>query len=132
MPHGSTPPTSREPPVRIKKTNETIGWWLLLTILLSYACCAEMALPNPNPHATFHQTWEVHNEEDNIVWSITDIHPLWTWWPDLTPDICKLAAGSPTWDLPDHTNLNSPPPRKKLCPKPNRELIWLFGAVLLS
>lgn len=43
---------------------------------------------------------------------------LWTWWPYLVPDICKLSAGSLTWDLPDHNDLYNPPP-KKLC-FPNR------------
>ena len=42
--------------------------------------------------------------------------PPWTWWPDLTPDICKLAAGSLTWDLPDHTDLNDPPPEERCVP----------------
>ena len=42
--------------------------------------------------------------------------PPWTWWPDLTPDICKLAAGSLTWDLPDHTDLSDPPPEERCVP----------------
>ena len=56
------------------------------------------------------------NEEGNIVWATTAVHPLWTWWPDLTPDICKLAAGSPNWDLSDHTDLSNPPPEERCVP----------------
>ena len=56
------------------------------------------------------------NEEGNIVWATTAVHPLWTWWPDLTPDICKLVAGSPNWDLPDHTDLSNPPSEQRCVP----------------
>ena len=52
-------------------------------------------------------------------------HPPWTWWPDLTPDICKLVAGSLTWDLPDHTDLNDLPPA--VCPEWDREHVWVRG-----
>lgn len=56
------------------------------------------------------------NEEGDTVWSTTAVQPPWTWWPDLTPDICKLVAGSLTWDLPDHTDLHKPPPDKQCVP----------------
>ena len=72
-----------------------------------------MAPPDFNPHTPIQQIWEVLNEEGNIVWATTAVHPPWTWWPDLTPDICKLAAGSLTWDLPNHTDLNDPPPEER-------------------
>jgi hypothetical protein len=55
----------------------------------------------------------VLNEEGNIVWAASAVHPPWTWWPDLTHDICKLAAGSLTWDLPDNTYLSDPPPEEQ-------------------
>ena len=64
-------------------------------------------------------------EEGNIVWATTAVHPPWTWWPDLTPDICKLVAGSLTWDLPDHTDLNDLPPA--VCPEWDREHVWVRG-----
>lgn len=42
------------------------------------------------------------------MWSVTGIHPLWTWWPPLYPSWCKLAAGAPGWGLehlaPDEVN----------------------------
>lgn len=102
----------------MKKTTKTIGQWQPLTILLSFVCAsgATLSLGNHNPHAPIQQSWEVLNEEGNIVWATTAVHPLWTWWPDLTPDICKLAAGSPNWDLPDHTDLSNPPPEERCVP----------------
>jgi hypothetical protein len=72
-----------------------IGQWQLLTILLSCAFTVAPTLGN-NPHAPQKLTWEVLNEEGGIVWSTTAVHPPWTWWPDLTPDICKLVPGSLT------------------------------------
>lgn len=42
--------------------------------------------------------------------------PPWTWWPDLVPDLCKLAAGSLSWDIPDHTDLCQPPAEKQCVP----------------
>ena len=102
----------------MKKTTKTIGQWQPLTILLSFVCAAgaTLSLGNHNPHAPIQQSWEVLNEEGNIVWATTAVHPLWTWWPDLTPDICKLAAGSPNWDLPDHTDLSNPPSEQRCVP----------------
>ena len=44
------------------------------------------------------------------------MHPPWIWWPDLTPDIYKLAAGSLSWDIPDHTDLLKPPPENQCVP----------------
>lgn len=94
---------------------KTTGRWQLLTILLNFACVvgATLSLGNDNPLAPIQQSWEVLNGEGNIVWAITAAHPPWTWWPDLTPDICKLVAGSPNWDLPDHTDLSNPPPEQR-------------------
>ena len=71
---------------------------------------------NFNPHTPIQQTWEVLNEEGNPVWSTTATHPPWVWWPDLTPDICKLATGSLSWDIPDHTDLLKPPPENQCVP----------------
>ena len=89
------------------------GPWKGLLILLSWACCAGAAPPDFNPHTPIQQTWEVLGEEGNTVWATTTVHPPWTWRPDLTPDICKLVAGSLTRDLPDHTDLNDPPPEER-------------------
>ena len=96
---------------------EMSGPWKRLIILLSCACVARATQNRDfNPHTPIQQTWEVLNVEGDIVWSTTAVQPLWTWWPDLTPDICKLVAESLTWDLPDHTNLHKPPPDKQCVP----------------
>ena len=93
------------------------GPWKRLIILLSCACVARATQNRDiNPHTPIQQSWEVLNEEGDTVWSTTAVQPPWTWWPDLTPDICKLVAGSLTWDLPDHTNLHKPPPDKQCVP----------------
>ena len=92
------------------------GPWKGLLILLSCACCAGATPPDFNTHTPIQQTWQVLGEEGNIVWATTAVHPPWTWWPDLTPDICKLVAGSLTWDLPNHTDLNDPPPEERCVP----------------
>ena len=93
------------------------GSWKRLIILLSCACVTRTTLnKNFNPHTPIQQTWEVLNEEGNPVWSTTATHPPWVWWPDLTPDIYKLAAGSLSWDIPDHNDLLKPPPENQCVP----------------
>jgi hypothetical protein len=67
------------------------GPWKNLLTLLSCDCLAGAIPKDFNPHTPVQQTWEVLNEEGSIVWVTTAVHPLWTWWPDLTPDICKLV-----------------------------------------
>lgn len=96
------------------------GRWKRLLILLScvYATGAALEISNNNPHTPVQQTWEVQNGEGDIVWSTTAVRPPWTWWPDLTPDLCKLAAGSPAWDIPDHLDLLNAPPEKQCVQSP--------------
>ena len=99
MPH-----TSRGLPLRLIVMSEL---WKRLITLLSCTCITRATQNRDfNPHTPIQQTWEVLNVEGDIVWFTTAVQPLWTWWPHLTPDICKLVAGSLTWDLPDHTNLH--------------------------
>lgn len=93
------------------------GSWERLIVLLSFVYTASVTeSQDNNPHAPVQQTWEVINEEGNPIWSITEVHPPWTWWPDLTPDICKLAAGSLTWDIPNHSDLSKPPAEEQCVP----------------
>lgn len=99
----------------MKTTEEAIGWWPTLIILLSCAFTLTPTLSN-NPHAPQKLTWEMLNEVGGVVWSATRVHPPWTWWPVLQPDICKLAAGSPAWDFPTHEKLDKPPPEKQCVP----------------
>lgn len=35
------------------------------------------------------------------MWSVSKAAPLKTWWPSLDPDVCALAAGLDTWDIPN-------------------------------
>ena len=65
-------PTSKRLPQRLTQMS---GPWKELLILLSYACCAEAAPPDFNPHTPIQQSWEVLNEEGNIVWAATAVHP---------------------------------------------------------
>lgn len=39
------------------------------------------------------------NIEGKPVWSVTAVHPPWTWWPELFPDLCRIAIGAPGWDV---------------------------------
>ena len=103
----------RRLPQRLSKMD---GLWKRLIILSSCACVARTTPKDFNPHSPVQQVWEVLNEEGDAVWSTTATHPLWTWWPDMAPDICKLVVGLPTWDLSDHDNLLNPPNEKQCVP----------------
>ena len=91
------------------------GLWRRLLTLLSCACFVGAIPKDFNPHSPVQQTWEVLNEGGRAVWTIAEVHPLWTWWPDLFPDICKLAIGAPPgWDLEGYSDIQraplTPPP----------------------
>lgn len=90
-----------------------IGLWLLPTILLNCGYDAAANSRNSNPHAPLTITWEVLDEANSPVFSLSKLVPPWTWWPDLTPDLCHLAMGSPNWDLPHHSDLTRPPDEKQ-------------------
>lgn len=53
-----------------------------------------------SPHQVYRLTWQVVSQTGDIIWKKTENHPLYTWWPTLTPDFCSLAAGLDTWDIP--------------------------------
>ncbi|XP_066228779.1 syncytin-2 [Saccopteryx leptura] len=64
-----------------------------------------------NPHQPTRQTWQVISGTSDMVWEVTsNDHPPWTWWPSLYPDLCQLAAGLETWDIP-----TTDPARPLLC-----------------
>ena len=44
-------------------------------------------------------TWQVLSAT-GIVWSTTEEHPPYIWWPDLVFDLCKLVVGLDSWDIP--------------------------------
>lgn len=108
------PPMSRRLPLELIKMDRP---WKRLIILLSCVCTAEKTLSSDfNPHSPICQTWELFNEEGNVVWSATAVNPPWTWWPDLLCDLCKLAAGSLSWDIPDHTDILQRPAEEPCVP----------------
>uniref|UniRef100_UPI003F77865E Surface protein n=1 Tax=Murine leukemia virus TaxID=11786 RepID=UPI003F77865E len=82
----------------------------LLSVLLM-GCVAETgAAPGSSPHQVYNITWEVTNGDRETVWAISGNHPLWTWWPVLTPDLCMLAlSGPPHWGLEYQAPYSSPP-----------------------
>lgn len=52
------------------------GPWKGLIILLSCVCAAAGTQSgNPNPHTPIRQTWEVLNEDGNVVWSVSAVNP---------------------------------------------------------
>lgn len=63
-----------------------------------------------SPHRVVTLTWQVLNEEGDPVWAVSGNHPLETWWPELTPDLCMLALhGRDYWGLQNHPPHSSPP-----------------------
>nr|KAF6314921.1 hypothetical protein mMyoMyo1_008696 [Myotis myotis]KAF6319741.1 hypothetical protein mMyoMyo1_008480 [Myotis myotis]KAF6319788.1 hypothetical protein mMyoMyo1_008525 [Myotis myotis]KAF6324902.1 hypothetical protein mMyoMyo1_008353 [Myotis myotis]KAF6349116.1 hypothetical protein mMyoMyo1_011672 [Myotis myotis] len=85
------------------------GLWRRQTTLSSYGFAAALfllSLPliSSNPHAPKRLTWRVMSPHTGqTAWSVTNIAPKGTWWPDLTPDLCAMAAGYRLWDLPERT-----------------------------
>lgn len=63
-----------------------------------------------NPHALATLTWRVTNSAGLVVWNISHTATPYTWWPNLYPDICKLAMGAPAnWDVENYFDLQKPP-----------------------
>lgn len=71
------------------------AWCYLWTLVPSSTLCS--------PHVPVHQTWTVVSAgtRDKVA-SLTASKPLNTWWPDLSFDLCQLAAGLESWDIPTH------------------------------
>ena len=45
--------------------------------------------------------WSTTEEHHcDVAWSTTEEHQPYIWWPDLVFDLCKLAAGLDSWDIP--------------------------------
>lgn len=54
-----------------------------------------------NPHVPKTLVWGVLNPLGQAVWKTSPHEGTpGTWWPSLTPDICQLAIGLDTWDIP--------------------------------
>nr|AAC96084.1 envelope protein [Gibbon ape leukemia virus] len=77
------------------------GSWKRLIILLSCVFGGGgTSLQNKNPHQPMTLTWQVLSQTGDVVWDTKAVQPPWTWWPTLKPDICALAAGLESWDIP--------------------------------
>lgn len=57
-------------------------------------------LGQTSPHLPKRLTWQVVSQTGKVAWSISGSHAPNTWWPNLSPDFCQLAAGLDTWDIP--------------------------------
>lgn len=67
------------------------------------------------PHQPRNLTWQVISGAGDTIWSLSKVTTPSTWWPDLFPDICKLAIGAPPgWDLKGYSDIqrapSTPPP----------------------
>lgn len=77
---GSTPPTSKRHPARMKTTRR----WQPLTILLSFAFVAGATLGQNNPHQPLILTWQVLSPDlDQVLYTTSQTALPGTWWPDL-------------------------------------------------
>lgn len=63
-----------------------------------------------NPQAPKRLTWEVINPTGRVIWKLGPVEKTpGTWWPTLTPDVCQLALGVDTWDIPHYGDPNQIP-----------------------
>ena len=64
-----------------------------LLILLLMAALIDPGVTSHNPHHPVNMTWVVYNPETGglLNWS-SNVTPKGTWWPELTFDLCVLAA----------------------------------------
>lgn len=67
-------------------------------ILVLYVLLIVLTSP-ASPHTPMKLTWQVLSQTGKTVWSLTKNHAVGTWWPQLTPDFCQLAAGAYNWDI---------------------------------
>ena len=73
------------------RPEETMRWlWCIFLLALSLS----------NPHNPTKVTWQVLSATGDVAWSTTEEHPPYTWWPSIVFDLCKLAAGLDSWDIP--------------------------------
>nr|AAC98549.1 envelope polypeptide [Murine leukemia virus] len=82
----------------------------LVPLILLILRGVSTASSGSSPHQVYNITWEITNGDREVVWAISGNHPLWTWWPDLTPDLCMLAHHGPSyWGLEYQSPFSSPP-----------------------
>lgn len=81
---------------------------LLLTVVL-YLSSFSLGQTGASPHQPRNLTWMVINAAGDVVWSVSKVTMPNQWWPDLFPDICKLAVGATGWDLEGHSDSQKVP-----------------------
>ena len=52
------------------------------------------------PHNPTKVTWQVLSATGDVACSTTEEHLPYTWWLDLVFNLCKLAGGLDSWDIP--------------------------------
>ncbi|XP_047373772.1 LOW QUALITY PROTEIN: uncharacterized protein LOC124959244 [Sciurus carolinensis] len=85
-------PTKRE-------TAQTVAKKILEDLLPRYGFPVTAApvfgVTNFSPYQPYEITWEISNPTAKVPsLTVTEHHPLWTWWPELQVDLCTLANGA--------------------------------------
>nr|ACX69257.1 envelope [Orcinus orca] len=93
-------PKNRQP----AQTQASTNLRLIILILLPLLTVSDFS-----PHLPQRLTWQVISQTGGVTWSISHTAPPWTWWPDLFPDVCKLAIGAPYWDLEGYYDQHNAP-----------------------
>ncbi|XP_069396461.1 uncharacterized protein [Delphinus delphis] len=93
-------PKNRQP----AQTQASTNLRLIILILLPLLTVSDFS-----PHLPQRLTWQVISQTGDVTWSISHTAPPWTWWPDLFPDVCKLAIGAPYWDLEGYYDQHNAP-----------------------
>lgn len=106
---GSMRPTSS--PLHLRDQS---GNWKRLKIPLNFGFAVwvglwTLPLTFSNPHAPQLLVWEVSTPTGQVAWSINGTHTPGAWWPTLHPDVCQLAVGLDTWDVPERDSLTQIP-----------------------
>lgn len=98
----STPGISMAGSVHLRPAKDqapTLMGEVSLVILLCLLGPSYASLRGESPHQPQRLTWQVLSQTGDVVWSTSHTVPPWTWWPQLFPDLCELAAGIDTWDI---------------------------------
>ncbi|KAL6094307.1 hypothetical protein STEG23_014256 [Scotinomys teguina] len=70
--------------------------YLLMSVFLMFG---SLGVTSESPHQIKKLTWQVISQTGDVVWAITANHMPFSWWPNLTPNFCQLAAGLESWDI---------------------------------
>lgn len=84
-----------------KDQTPTLTKGVRLVILVSLLDPNHASPEGHSLHQTQRLTWQVLSQTGDVVWPTSHTVPPWTWWPQLFPDLCELAASIDTWDIPE-------------------------------